>query len=116
MRPATIHGWQHALDKWILPNLGDKLVAETSNGALREAAGLNTPPRTKTLRLERKAQAKFHLTIGKWDRRGNVAKLIWPPTQIRVGIREVRRIGQIVRLRAELPLDLFGDGEVLEER
>jgi integrase len=47
VKPATIHGWQHALDKWILPNLGDKLLAETSNGALRElvekmaAAGLS---------------------------------------------------------------------------
>lgn len=47
VKPATIAGWQPALDKWILPNLGDKLLAEVSNGALRElveemaAAGLS---------------------------------------------------------------------------
>ena len=46
VKPATICGWQSPLDKWILPNLGDKLLAEVSNGALRElvekmaAAGL----------------------------------------------------------------------------
>jgi integrase len=36
VKPATISGWQHALDKWILPNIGDKLLAEVSNGVLRE--------------------------------------------------------------------------------
>jgi len=36
VKPATIFGWQHALDKWILPNLGDNLLAEVSNGVLRE--------------------------------------------------------------------------------
>jgi integrase len=36
VRPATIFGWQHALDRWILPNIGDKLLAEISNGVLRE--------------------------------------------------------------------------------
>jgi integrase len=36
VKPATIWGWQHALDKWLLPNLGDKLLADVSNGALRE--------------------------------------------------------------------------------
>jgi len=47
VKPATIHGWQHSLDKWILPKLGDKLLADVSNGALRElvdqmaAAGLS---------------------------------------------------------------------------
>jgi len=47
VKPATICGWQHSLDKWILPNLGDKLLADVSNGALRElvdqmaAAGLS---------------------------------------------------------------------------
>ena len=35
VKPATIHGWRHALDKWVLPNLGDKLLSEVSNGALR---------------------------------------------------------------------------------
>jgi integrase len=47
VKPATICGWQHSLDKWILPKLGDKLLADVSNGALRElvdqmaAAGLS---------------------------------------------------------------------------
>jgi len=47
VKPATIHGWQHSLDKWVLPKLGDKLLADVSNGALRElvdqmaAAGLS---------------------------------------------------------------------------
>ena len=47
VKPATIFGWQHALDKWILPNIGEKLLAEVSNGVLRElvekmaAAGLS---------------------------------------------------------------------------
>jgi integrase len=47
VKPATVFGWQHALNKWVLPNLGDKLLAEVSNGALRglveqmAAAGLS---------------------------------------------------------------------------
>jgi integrase len=47
VKPATIFGWQHALDKWILPNIGEKVLAEVSNGVLRElvekmaAAGLS---------------------------------------------------------------------------
>lgn len=36
VKPATIFNWQHALDGWILPNLGDMLLSEVSNGALRE--------------------------------------------------------------------------------
>lgn len=36
VKPATIFGWQHALDKWILPTLGDRLLSEISNGALKE--------------------------------------------------------------------------------
>jgi integrase len=41
-----MYGWQHCLDRWILPNLGNKLVSEVGNGALRQfveilsAAGL----------------------------------------------------------------------------
>lgn len=47
VKPATIFNWQHALDRWVLPNIGDKLLAEISNGALRQlvdkmaAAGLS---------------------------------------------------------------------------
>ena len=46
LKPATIYGWQHCLDRWILPNLANKLVSEVGNGALRQfveilsAAGL----------------------------------------------------------------------------
>ena len=46
IKPATIAGWQEALNAWILPNIGDKLLSEVSNGVLRElisrmtAAGL----------------------------------------------------------------------------
>ena len=46
VKPATIDNWRHALDKWVLPLLGDRLLADVSNGALREliekmaAAGL----------------------------------------------------------------------------
>jgi integrase len=36
VKPATLRGWQAALDKWLLPHLGDKLLADISNGALRD--------------------------------------------------------------------------------
>lgn len=36
VKPATIVGWKCALDKWILPNTGDKPLSEVSNGVLRE--------------------------------------------------------------------------------
>ena len=35
VKPATICGWQHALDKWILPTIGDMPVADVSNAALK---------------------------------------------------------------------------------
>jgi integrase len=35
VKPATIFGWQHALDKWILPTIGDRPIAEVSNAALK---------------------------------------------------------------------------------
>ena len=38
LKPATVYGWQHCLDRWILPNLGNKLVSEVGNGALRQFA------------------------------------------------------------------------------
>jgi integrase len=46
LKPATVYGWQHCLDRWILPNLGNKQVSEVGNRALRQfveiltAAGL----------------------------------------------------------------------------
>jgi integrase len=46
VKPATVYGWQHCLDKWILPNLGNKLLSEVRNSVLRQfveilsAAGL----------------------------------------------------------------------------
>jgi integrase len=36
VKPATISGWQDALDAWVLPNIGDKLLSQVSNGAVRE--------------------------------------------------------------------------------
>jgi integrase len=38
VKPATVYGWQHCLDKRILPNLGNKLLSEMRNGALRQFA------------------------------------------------------------------------------
>ncbi len=35
VKPATIFGWQHELDKWILPTLGDMPVGDVSNAALK---------------------------------------------------------------------------------
>src|SRR5437762_6356849 len=46
LKPAKVYGWQHCLNRWILPNLANKLVSEVGNGALRQfveilsAAGL----------------------------------------------------------------------------
>jgi integrase len=36
VKPATIAGWQHALDKWVNPHLGDRPLCEVGNGALRD--------------------------------------------------------------------------------
>ena len=36
VKPATIFGWQHALNKWVLPNLGGLLLADVGNAALKE--------------------------------------------------------------------------------
>jgi integrase len=36
VKPATIAGWQHSLNKWVLPNLGDLLLADVNNAALKE--------------------------------------------------------------------------------
>jgi integrase len=47
VKPATIAGWSHCLDRWLIPNLGAKPLSEVSNGAVRElvevmsAAGLS---------------------------------------------------------------------------
>jgi integrase len=46
LKPATIFGWQHCLDRWILPHLGNKSLFDVGNRALRQfvevlsAAGL----------------------------------------------------------------------------
>jgi integrase len=42
VKPATIAGWQHGLDKWVLPTLGDRPLSEVSNGALRELVEVMT--------------------------------------------------------------------------
>ncbi len=36
VKPATIWGWELALKKWLLPNLGDKTLSEVGNAALKE--------------------------------------------------------------------------------
>jgi integrase len=36
IKPATLRGWQAALDKWLLPNLGEMLLADISNATLRD--------------------------------------------------------------------------------
>jgi hypothetical protein len=36
VKPATISGWRDALNAWLLPHLGEKLLAEVSNKAVRE--------------------------------------------------------------------------------
>src|SRR5437660_5900551 len=45
LKPATIYGWQHYLDRWILPNLGNKLVSEVGNSALRQFVEILTAAR-----------------------------------------------------------------------
>jgi integrase len=35
VKPATICGWQQALDNWVLPNLGDMPLADVGNAALK---------------------------------------------------------------------------------
>jgi integrase len=48
VKQSTIHGWRQALNKWVLPNLGDRLLADVGNAALKELtekmldAGLST--------------------------------------------------------------------------
>jgi integrase len=42
VKPATIAGWQQALNAWLLPNIGGKLLSEVSNGVLRELVGKMT--------------------------------------------------------------------------
>ena len=36
VKPATVSGWRDALNAWLLPNLGEKLLADVSNKAVRE--------------------------------------------------------------------------------
>jgi hypothetical protein len=35
VKPATVFGWRHALDKWVLPTIGDMPLADVSNAALK---------------------------------------------------------------------------------
>jgi integrase len=50
LKPATVYGWRHCLDRWILPNLGNRLVSEVRNGALRQfveiLSGAGLAPKT----------------------------------------------------------------------
>lgn len=36
VKPATISGWQDALNAWLLPHLGEKLLIDVSNKSVRE--------------------------------------------------------------------------------
>jgi len=36
VKPATVSGWRDALNAWLLPDLGEKLLADVSNKAARE--------------------------------------------------------------------------------
>ena len=50
VKPATIAGWQQALNAWLTPHIGDKLLADVSNKVLRELVGkmvaANLSPKT----------------------------------------------------------------------
>jgi len=35
VKPATVQGWRHSLDKWLLPIIGEVLLAEVGNTALK---------------------------------------------------------------------------------
>lgn len=35
VKPATVFGWRHALDKWVLPTIGDMPLSEVSNAAMK---------------------------------------------------------------------------------
>jgi len=64
-------------------------------------------------RLKSKAQAEFHLPEGKRDGRLNLPE---PATgHVRVRVREVRSIADVIDLRPELTSDPFGDRKVLEQ-
>jgi integrase len=39
IKPATLWGWQHALDKWLLPNLGDLYLSDVGNAAMKQLIG-----------------------------------------------------------------------------
>src|ERR1700676_383356 len=47
VKPATIAGWEHCLDRWVLPNLGTKPLSDIKNkevqelGEVMSAAGLS---------------------------------------------------------------------------
>jgi integrase len=42
IKPATIAGWKQALNAWLLPNIGEKLLADVTNKVLRELVGKMT--------------------------------------------------------------------------
>jgi integrase len=42
VKPATIAGWQQALNAWLLPNIGNKPLSELSNSVVRELLGKMT--------------------------------------------------------------------------
>src|SRR5208283_407958 len=42
VKRATLAGWEQSLNAWLLPNIGDKLLADVSNKVLRELVGKMT--------------------------------------------------------------------------
>ena len=42
VKPATIAGWKQALNAWLLPNIGEKPLADITNKVLRELVGKMT--------------------------------------------------------------------------
>jgi integrase len=41
-KPATIAGWEQTLNAWLLPNIGEKPLADVTNKVLRELVGKMT--------------------------------------------------------------------------
>jgi integrase len=42
VKPATISGWEQTLNAWLLPNIGEKPLADVTNKVLRELVGKMT--------------------------------------------------------------------------
>jgi integrase len=78
LKPATVYGWQHCLERWILPNLGNKPVSEVGNGALRQfveiltAAGLAPKTIVNVVTV-----VKFVVASGVDEERDQIHPRVW---------------------------------------